>query len=42
VWTGSHNWSDKALKRDDVLMRIDSAEAVAQYDANFEDMWTNG
>ncbi|HET7735105.1 MAG TPA: phospholipase D-like domain-containing protein [Nocardioidaceae bacterium] len=42
VWTGSHNWSDKALGRDDVLMRIDSAEAVAQYDANFEDMWNNG
>ena len=42
VWTGSHNWSDKALKRDDVLKRIDSAEAFAQYDANFEDMWANG
>ncbi len=42
VWTGSHNWSDKALKRDDVFMRIDSAEALAQYDANFEDMWANG
>lgn len=42
VWTGSHNWSDKALGRDDVLMRIDSAEAYAQYDANFEDMWKNG
>jgi phosphatidylserine/phosphatidylglycerophosphate/cardiolipin synthase-like enzyme len=42
VWTGSHNWSDKALRRDDVLMRIESAEAFAQYDANFEDMWANG
>jgi hypothetical protein len=42
VWTGSHNWSDKALKRDDVLLRIESDEAVRQYDANFEDLWTNG
>lgn len=42
VWTGSHNWSDLALHRDDVLLRIDSAEAFAQYDANFEDMWANG
>lgn len=42
VWTGSHNWSDLALKRDDVFMRIDSPEALAQYDANFEDMWANG
>lgn len=42
VWTGSHNWSDKALLRDDVLKRIDSPDAYAQYDANFEDMWANG
>lgn len=42
VWTGSHNWSDLALKRDDVLMRVESADAVAQYDANFEDIWANG
>lgn len=42
VWNGSHNWSDKALGRDDVLMRIDSPEAFAQYEANFEDIWANG
>ncbi len=42
VWTGSHNWSDGALRRDDVVLRVDSPEAYAQYDANFEDMWRNG
>lgn len=42
VWTGSHNWSDGALRRDDVLLQIDSPEALAQYDANFEDIWANG
>ena len=42
VWNGSHNWSDGALKRDDAVLRVDSQQAFAQYNANFEDMWTNG
>lgn len=42
VWNGSHNWSDGALRRDDVVLRVDSAEAWSQYAANFQDMWRNG
>jgi hypothetical protein len=41
VWNGSHNWSDGALRRDDVVFRIESVEAYDQYLANFADMWRN-
>jgi hypothetical protein len=42
VFTGSHNWSDGALKRDETILRIDNPAAYAQYKANFEDIWCNG
>lgn len=42
VWNGSHNWSDGALRRDDVVLRVDSLDAFNQYNANFEDIWANG
>lgn len=42
VWNGSHNWSDGALKRDDVVLRVESQDVYNQYLANFNDMWTNG
>ncbi len=42
VWTGSHNWSDGALRRDDLIVRIESPTAYGQYLANFNDIWTNG
>lgn len=42
VWNGSHNWSDGALRRDDTVLRLDTAEAYAQYLDNFEDIWQNG
>ncbi len=42
VWNGSHNWSDGALRRDDVVLKVESPEAYAQYLANFDDMWRNG
>lgn len=42
VFTGSHNWSDGALKRDETILRIDNPAAYAQYKANFEDIWYNG
>jgi phosphatidylserine/phosphatidylglycerophosphate/cardiolipin synthase-like enzyme len=42
VWTGSHNWSDRALKRDDAVLEIPGLEAYNQYLANFEDIWVNG
>jgi hypothetical protein len=42
VWTGSHNWSDRALKRDDTVLRIPGLDAYDEYQANFEDIWANG
>jgi hypothetical protein len=42
VFTGSHNWSNGALKRDETILRISDPNAYAQYAANFEDIWTNG
>jgi hypothetical protein len=42
VWTGSHNWSDRALMRDDTVLEIPGLEAFNEYDANFEDIWANG
>ena len=42
VWNGSHNWSDGALRRDDVVLRVDGLDAYNQYKANFEDIWRNG
>ncbi len=42
VLTGSHNWSNGALKRDETILRIDNPAAYAQYKANFEDIWYNG
>ncbi len=42
VFTGSHNWSNGALKRDETILRIDNPAAYAQYRANFEDIWNNG
>jgi hypothetical protein len=42
VWTGSHNWSDGALRRDDAVIEVASPTAYTQYHANFEDIWRNG
>lgn len=42
VWTGSHNWTNGALRRDDNVFRITGEQAYAQYLANFNDIWTNG
>ena len=42
VWNGSHNWSNGALRRDDVVLRINTPEVYAQYLANFDDIWANG
>ena len=42
VWNGSHNWSDGALKRDDVVLRIESLDVYNEYLTNFDDMWANG
>jgi phosphatidylserine/phosphatidylglycerophosphate/cardiolipin synthase-like enzyme len=42
VFTGSSNWSDGALKRDETVLRISDPAAYAQYAQNFEDIWNNG
>lgn len=42
VYTGSHNWSDGALRRDEVIFRVDNPTAFAQYLKNFQDIWHNG
>ncbi len=42
VFTGSSNWSDGALKRDETVLRISDPAAYAQYAQNFEDIWANG
>ena len=42
VWNGSHNWSDGALRRDDVVFRVESLDAFNAYFENFEDIWANG
>ena len=43
VWTGSHNWSNGALRRDDIMLQITGWNAAyGQYIANFNYMWTNG
>jgi phosphatidylserine/phosphatidylglycerophosphate/cardiolipin synthase-like enzyme len=42
VWTGSHNWSDGALRRDDAVLEVTGLDAYNQYAANFEDIWLNG
>jgi hypothetical protein len=42
VFTGSHNWSNGALRRDETILRISDEQAYDQYLANFEDIWANG
>lgn len=42
VWTGSHNWSNGALRRDETILKITGEQSYDQYLANFNDIWTNG
>ena len=42
VWTGSHNWSDGALRRDEVIFKVENPDAYAAYHANFRDIWLHG
>jgi phosphatidylserine/phosphatidylglycerophosphate/cardiolipin synthase-like enzyme len=39
AWTGSHNWSDRALQRDDLIVRIDNPQLAEQYVYLFDQMW---
>jgi phosphatidylserine/phosphatidylglycerophosphate/cardiolipin synthase-like enzyme len=42
VITGSSNWSDLALNRDDMVVTINDEVVGAQYVAGFEHMWLYG
>ena len=42
VWTGSHNWTDGSLTRDEVIFRAEGGPALRAYQRNFNDIWTNG
>lgn len=42
VWTGSHNWSDRATHRDDLIVGIDDPVVGNQYIGAFQRMWRLG
>lgn len=39
VWTGSHNWSDRSLRNDEVTLRVPGADTVHAYLGNFDKIW---
>ncbi len=39
VWTGSHNWSDRSLRNDELMLRIGGRDLVHDYLANFRRIW---
>ncbi len=39
AWTGSHNWSDRALNRDDLIVQINDPAYADQYAYLFDQMW---
>ena len=39
VWTGSHNWSDRSLRNDEIMFRISGRNLVQAYLANFRTIW---
>lgn len=39
VWTGSHNWTDRSLRNDEVTLRIAGARQVAAYLDDFHRIW---
>jgi len=41
VWTGSQNWSDRALNGDEVTMHIPRRGAFYDYRRNFDYIWKN-
>lgn len=40
VWTGSHNWSDRSTRNDEVLLRVAGRPLVERYLAAFDRLWT--
>jgi phosphatidylserine/phosphatidylglycerophosphate/cardiolipin synthase-like enzyme len=39
VWTGSHNWSDRSLRNDELMLRVAGRDLVDAYLANFREIW---
>lgn len=39
VWTGSHNWSDRSTRNDEIIVRVAGEDLVAAYERNFAEMW---
>jgi phosphatidylserine/phosphatidylglycerophosphate/cardiolipin synthase-like enzyme len=39
VWTGSHNWSDRSLRNDELMLRVAGRDLVDAYLANFRRIW---
>ncbi len=39
VWTGSENWSNLALKNDEVTIRVPGRAAFSKYNDNFDFIW---
>jgi hypothetical protein len=39
VWTGSHNFNDGTLRREEIFMRIDGSPTYNQYVANWTKIW---
>jgi phosphatidylserine/phosphatidylglycerophosphate/cardiolipin synthase-like enzyme len=43
LWTGSTNWTDDSWSREEnVILTLDSADLVALYAQDFEQLWTTG
>lgn len=42
VWTGSQNWSTRALPRDELIVRIDDPKVGRGYLQGFQYMWQHG
>jgi phosphatidylserine/phosphatidylglycerophosphate/cardiolipin synthase-like enzyme len=39
VWTGSHNWSDRSLRNDELTVRVAGRDLVEAYLRNFQKIW---
>ena len=42
VWTGSHNWSDRSLRNDEVMLRVGGRDLVQDYLRQFNRVWSIG
>ena len=40
MWTGSHNWTDRSLRNDEVTLRVrGDGGPVTAYQENFKRIW---